>query len=341
MQSKGMLRLALAAVAAGCAFVPAATASAVTLTGGGSTLVAPLEAEWASAWDSSTGNTVTYASNGSTFGENGAANGSLNFGGSDAPLSVYTAVPCTGCVMIPWALSATGVAYNVNGVSHLKLTGGILDGIYSGHIRYWDDSAIKRINSGANLPHSRIAVFYRSDGSGDSYAFSNFLSHYNGDPLGPATTAFHPPAGSGAPKNSGMVSAVQNTPDSIAYIAVSYIINAGLPAAQVYNRAHRYQFPNLGNIEAAAQSVGSLPSNWKTNGIDLTYTNGRSAYPISTFTYAIAPAKGHLNHSQIVALRKFIYYALHGGQQFAASLDFAKLPTQVLNAADNQIGNIH
>jgi phosphate transport system substrate-binding protein len=340
-----MVRLALAAAAAGFAFVPVATASAaVTLNGGGSTLVAPIEAEWASTWDGSTGNTVTYNAQGSTFGENGVANGTLNFGGSDAPLAVYTAVPCTGCIMLPWALTATGVSFNVKDtgghqINNLKLTGGILDGIYDGHIRHWNDSAIKRVNPGVALPSSRIAPFYRSDGSGDSYAFTNYLSKYNGDPLGPPTTAFHPPAGAGAPKNSGMVSAVQQTPNSIAYIAVSYIINAGLPAAQLYNRAHKYQYPNLSNIEAAALAAG-LSGDWQHNGIDLTFTTARLAYPISTFTYLMAPPKGRLKKAQAGALRNFAFYALHGGQRFGPSLDFAKIPSNVLNAADGQISHI-
>lgn len=340
-----MVRLALAAAAAGFAFVPAATASAsVTLTGGGSTLVAPIEAEWASTWDGSTGNTVTYNAQGSTFGENGVAQGSLNFGGSDAPLSVYTAIPCNSCVMLPWALTATGVSFNVKDtgghqITHLKLTGGILNGIYHKTITKWNNSAIKRINPGVSLPAARIAAFYRSDGSGDSYAFSNFLSHWSGDPLGPPTTSFHPPGGSGAAKNSGMVSAVQTTPNSIAYIAVSYIINAQLPAASIYNRAHRYQVPNLSNIEAAALAA-SLPSGWQTNGIDLTNTRAAQAYPVSTFTYLMAPAKGRLKKAQAGALRNFGFYALHSGQRFGPSLDFAKIPNNVLNAADGQLSHI-
>jgi ABC-type phosphate transport system substrate-binding protein len=136
-----------------------------------------------------------------------------------------------------------------------------------------------------------------------------------------------------------MVSAVQQTPNSIAYIAVSYVINAGLPAAALYNRAHKYQFPNLSNIEAAATAAG-LSSGWQQNGIDLTFTNARLAYPISTFTYLMAPPKGRLKKAQAGALRNFAFYALHGGQRFGPSLDFAKIPSNVQSAADGQISHI-
>jgi phosphate transport system substrate-binding protein len=315
---------------AGCAFgLSAAAASAATLQGAGSTLVAPIEAEWAAAFDSATGNTVNYNAVGSGTGEKDIAQGLVDFGASDAPLSVYSNVP-GNLVQIPWALTATGVSYHLHGISRLHLDGGLLAQIYLGVIKNWDDPKIARENTGLHLPNLPITVFWRSDGSGDTYAFTRYLSAVSGSfraRVGNSTTVSWP-VGQGRKGNTGLAQAIAQTNGGIAYIAVSYLIADNLPAVSVRNAAGRYIVPNLSAISAAAKIVHSVPANNEVQIVNPP-ASARSAYPISTFTYVILPT----NPSQGSTLKSFINYALTGGQQFGPRLDFAPLPGDVKNAA--------
>lgn len=356
MHLKRFVGLACAAALAGCAFIPSAASaerlssagkasSGVTIQGAGSTLIAPLEAEWAAAWDNSTGNTVTYNPVGSGTGYQDIANGLVDFGASDAPLSAYSSPPCTNCVQIPWGLTATGVSFNINNgaVRSLHLIGTVLARIYLGKITFWDDPAIKRLNPGVNLPHLKIAVFWRSDASGDSFAFTRYLADVSGTFNSRVGASTQPsfPVGTGAHGNGGMAQAVQGTNGAIAYVAVSYLANDQLPAAAIRNAGGRYEVPNLGPIEAAAAVVHSVPSDNQLTIVDPP-ASARSAYPISTFTYVMLPTSGsRAGGVSASVIKQFIYYALHGGQAFAASLDFAHLPKVVLKAAVNTLGRIH
>jgi phosphate transport system substrate-binding protein len=315
-----------------------ASSSGVTLNGAGSTLVAPLEAEWASAWDSSTGNTVNYNPVGSGQGYQDIADGLVDFGASDAPLSVYSSPTCHNCVQIPWALTATGISFHVNNITSLKMTGGVLAQIYLGKITHWNNSQIKALNPGKNLPDLKIAVFWRSDASGDSYAFTQYESDVNGTFKKAIGGTVQPsfPVGTGELHNSGMASAIQATNGGIGYVAVSYLINAGLPAMSIRNAAGKFVLPNLSNIEAAAQAVHSVPSNNQVTIVDPP-ASAPSAYVISTFTYVIVPTTA----SKGTPLKQFIFYALTGGQQFGPALDFARIPTVVLKASESTLNKIH
>ncbi len=274
----------------------ASTAStSYSITGAGSTLVAPLAAEWIAAWDNSTGNTVTYNSVGSGTGYQDIANGLVDFGASDAPLSAYSSPSCNGCVQLPWALSGVGITFNINNgqITSLHLTGSVIAKIYLGKITYWNSKAITALNPGVNLPHLKISPFWRSDGSGTSFAFTRYESDISGpfnSQVG-ATTQPSFPVGTGAHGNSGMASAVQSTNGGIAYVEVAYLINSGLPAASVRNAAGRYEVPNLGPIEAAAAVVHSVPANNQVTIVDPP-ASAKSAYPISSFTYVMLPTSG-------------------------------------------------
>ena len=336
---KRLAGLTCAALLTGGAFALAASSAsaAAKLSGAGSTLVAPIEAEWAAAWDSATGNTVTYAPVGSGTGYKDIAGGLVDFGASDAPLSVYKSPPCNSCIQIPWALTATGVSFHVNGLRHLHLTGRTLAEIYLGQITNWDNSQLKALNPKAHLPNLRITVFWRSDGSGDTYAFTRYLSDVNSGfahRVGSSTTVSFP-VGLGAKGNTGMASAVQGTNGSIAYIAVSYLINDGLPAAGIRNSSGHYEVPNLNAIEAAARAYGNVPSNNQVTIVD-SPRYAKTAYPISTYTYLIVPT----NAPQGALLRSFVQFALTQGQLFAPRLDFAPIPSRVLNAALNSVNQI-
>ena len=332
------LAVATASVGAFGGFASSAMAAG-SLSGAGSTLVAPLEAEWASAYQNNTGTTVSYQAVGSGTGITDISGRLVDFGASDAPLTPSQASACHSCVQIPWALSATGIGYNVPGVgSKLRLTGPTLAKIYLGQITNWDNSAIRRSNRGTRLPNLKITPIYRSDGSGDTYAFTNYLSDVSGTwkhKVGFATSVQFS-HGIGGKGNSGVAALLGSTKGGLAYIAVSYLIAQKLHAAAIQNQAGTYAYPNLPNIENAAKSVKKVPSNNELHIVDAPRSS-KIAYPISTFTYAIVPRSAN---KQAGLLRSFIGYDLTGGQHFDASLDFAPLPKVVLAADKRTVKSI-
>jgi len=341
LRSKRLVALSCATVLAGCVFaLSTAVASAATLNGAGSTLVAPIEAEWAAAWGNATGNSVLYNPVGSGTGEKDIAAGQVDFAGSDAPLSVYSGVP-GNLIQIPWALTATGVSYHINGLrlkrgTNLHLTGPVLAEIYLGEITNWADPRIKNLNKGSSIPSTPISVLWRSDASGDTFAFTRYLSDISSTfagRVGSSTTVSFP-VGAGAKGNGGMATALAGINGGIAYIAVSYLIANRLPAIGVKNAAGNYVVPNLTAIEAAASVVHSVPSDRQVTIVD-PGRRAKSAYPISTFTYCMVPTTA----PQGALLRSFIAYALGAGQRFGPALDFAPLPKGV-HAADEAALNL-
>jgi phosphate transport system substrate-binding protein len=314
-----------------------ASASAAGLTGAGSTLVAPLMANWINGFEIKEGIPVKYGAVGSGAGIAQITARTVDFGASDAPLTPQQAAACNGCVQVPWALSATGLGFNVPGVRKLNLTGKLLAGIYFGKVTNWNDPKIKQINPQAKLPNLAITPVFRSDGSGDTYTFTNYLSKISPawrNEVGYATTVGWK-AGVGAKGNSGITATVVKTPGAIGYISASYLIAAGLGAVAVQNKAGNYELPNLKNIESAASGVKSVPS---SNEINITNPpkSATTAYPISTFTYAIVPH----NAPQKGFVQQFLTYAITKGQAYGAALDFAPLPKVVLSAAKAAIASL-
>jgi phosphate transport system substrate-binding protein len=327
----------LVGTVAGMTAVAPASASAAGLTGAGSTLVAPLMANWINGFEIKEGIPVKYSAVGSGTGISQITARTVDFGASDAPLTPEQAAACNGCVQIPWALSATGIGFNVPGVKKLNLTGKILAGIYFGKITKWNDPKIQKVNPKTKLPGTPITPVYRSDGSGDTYAFTNYLSKISPawkNEIGYATTVGFK-AGVGAKGNSGVTATVTKTPGAIGYISASYLIAAGLGAAAIENKAGNFEVPNLKNIEEAASQVKSVPP---SNELNITNTPAKAklAYPISTFTYAIVPH----NAPQKGFLQQFINYAITKGQTYGAALDFAPLPKVVLNAAKQAVSSL-
>jgi phosphate transport system substrate-binding protein len=310
--------------------VPISGASAFTLTGAGSTLVQPLETFWASDFQSKYGDSVKYSGVGSGAGIAQVTARTVDFGASDAPLTAAQAAACNSCIQIPWALTATGVAYNIAGFHGLQLTGPVLAEIFLGKITTWNAPAIAKLNKGKTLPSLKITPVFRSDGSGDTYAFTDYLSRVSKpwkSAIGGASTAVTFPAGVGGKGNAGVTAVVSSTAGAIGYISASYIIAHGLQAASLQNAAGKYEFPNLGPIEAAAAIVKSVPANNELHIVNPPKSD-KHAYPLATFTYAIiprtAPQKG--------GLASWVYYAMTAGQKFGATLDFAPIPKVVVAA---------
>lgn len=317
--------------------------SAKQLVGAGSTLVAPFMSQWQPTYDSKYGVAVTYGAIGSGGGIESITGRSVNFGASDAPLTSSQAAACKGCLEIPWALAATDVAYHVQGVpNNLKFTGPVLAKIWMGQITSWNDPAIQKLNPGVKLPSTKIVPVHRTDGSGDTFAFTNYLSHV--DPtfkkkIGVATTV-NWPGGVGGKGNSGVGGVLSSTNGAIAYIAIAYVLQNKFDYALVQNAAGKYPTPGISSISAAAKAVTKVPQGG-TEGISLVDppASAPGAYPISTFTYVIVPKKSS-SPAVAGALKKFIGWAITDGQAGGPKLDFAPLPSAVVAADKATLGEL-
>jgi phosphate transport system substrate-binding protein len=312
------------------------TLASAALTGAGSTLVAPLLANWTNGFETGGGTSVRFAPVGSGEGIKQISNRTVDFGASDAPMTSEQAAECNGCVTIPWALSATGVGFNVPGVNKLNLSGPVLAEIFMGKITRWNDKKVAKLNPKAKLPSTPITPVYRSDGSGDTYAFTNYLSKVSPtwrSQFGFGTSVGFK-AGIGAKGNTGVTSSLK-TPGAIGYVAAAYLIGAGTHAAAIENAAGDFALPNLANIEEAASVVKTVRPNSGISIVDPP-KKAAKAYPISTFTYAIVPGDA----PQATALKEFIGYAITKGQAYGAALDFAQLPPVVLSAAQKALASL-
>jgi phosphate transport system substrate-binding protein len=338
-----------------------------SLTGAGSTLVAPfVEDVFAKDFQAKYGTSVIYGSVGSGAGITDISSKTVDFGASDAPLTSAQDQACTGCVEIPWALGATGLSYNLSGISHLNLTGPVIAEIYLGRITSWNDPAIAKLNKGETLPNEKITPVWRSDGSGDTYAFTSYLSKVSptwASKVGAATSVTFP-VGAGGKGNSGVAAVVSSTPGAIGNNSWFYIRQAGLKAVAIANGAGTYEYPYEPNLVAAADLLKKVPSlntlsptTATTIASDLSivdppYSKPKKgakpsqlqkdeavAYPIATFTYVIVRP----DDANISTLKQFISFALTPAEQkkgIGGVLQFAPLPSAVATADTKAVNGL-
>jgi phosphate transport system substrate-binding protein len=336
---------ALAALVAAIAVSAAGAASTkktdTVITGAGSTFVAPLIAQWIPALGAAHGYTLQYSAIGSGGGIASITARDVDFGASDAPLSPDQFTACKGCIQIPWALAATSVFYNIPGSKNLlKLDGPTLAKIYMGQITNWSDPTIAKLNPGVSFPNLAITVAHRSDGSGTTYNFTDYLSSVSSawkNQIGKGT-AVNWPTGVGGKGSSGVAAVVSQTPGAIGYADVAYALKNHLNYFRMKNRSGIYAVPALRNILQAA----TLDTKPAADG-SLSIVNPpkakkyKNAYPISTYTYVIVPT----TTSKAKELKIFISWALTHGQQFGPKLVFQPLPLPVVKFAEKSIAKIH
>jgi phosphate transport system substrate-binding protein len=337
--------LALAALVVATVVATAATAaperSQGSLVGTGATFPFPLISKWIPAVGSSLGIDITYTPTGSGAGIAQITARTVDFGASDAPLSPDQLAACKGCTVIPWALAAESIPYNLPGLSgRLRLNGATLSNIYLGKITNWNDAAIKRLNPSLNLPDIKITPVYRSDGSGTTYAFTDYLSAVSPEwksKVG-VNTSVNFPAGVGARGSSGTTGVVKQTPGALTYVDAAYSIQNKLQFALIQNRAGKFTTPGIRGI---TQALSQLPTKVTTLSqlkiVDPPAKAGPAAYPISTFTYVIVPLS---SGSKAADLRKFVYWAVTQGQKFGPPLWFVPLPKTVQAFAYREIKKI-
>jgi phosphate transport system substrate-binding protein len=339
---KRMLPSVAAAVAIGLIAVvgAGATSSDSRLTGAGSTFVSPLVSLWAADYASKTGTQIAYSPVGSGAGIAAVTARQVDFGASDAPLSPDQFTACKGCVQIPWALSATSIIYNVPGVpNNLHMTGPVLARIYLGQVTKWDDPAIKALNPKVSLPSTSITPVYRSDNSGTSYNFTDYLSAVSPawkSKIGIGVNA-NWPTGQGGRGSAGVSGIVSNTQGALGYVDVAFALKNRLKFMSIRNASGVYTTPGLRGITAAAATVTKVPA---TNELHIVNPpkGDRLAYPICTFTYVILPTKS----DKAADIRKFVFYAVNPtqGQKLGPKLLFAPLPKVVLVASERTLKKI-
>jgi phosphate transport system substrate-binding protein len=334
------------AIAARTAAVPAGT-----ITETGSTLLYPLARTWAAAYHRQfPGVTVTTAATGSGKGIELASAGRADIGASDAYLSSGDLVKSPALLNIPLAISAQTVIYNLPGLSasdHVNLNGAVLAGIYDGTITTWDDPAITGLNKNLHLPAIKIVPVHRSDGSGDTFLFTSYLSTQDpqwDDTTGYGTTADWPPV-QGAMAEQGSVNtmrACEATPGCVAYNGISYLSQAlahGLGEAALANSVGAYTLPGAAAIQASVASFVSLtPPNETISMIDGPSARG---YPIVNYEYAVVSTR-QPDAAKASAIKAFLNWVITtgNGSSYLNTVGFQPLPTAVVSLGEDQIAEI-
>jgi phosphate transport system substrate-binding protein len=338
-QSFGLKTVAMtrfAAVALAAATLTAPAFAQTTLNGAGATFPYPLYTKWFDAYNKQTGVQINYQAIGSGGGIQQLKNKTVDFGASDAPLNNADLTSMPGkVVQVPTVAGAVAVVYNLP-VSNLKLSGPVLAGIFLGDITKWNDSAIAKLNPGVSLPGTAITVAHRSDGSGTSYIFTNYLASVSGSwksKVG-AGKSVDWPAGIGGKGNDGVAATVKSTKGSIGYVELAYAHQNKIPFALLQNKSGKFIAPSVAGATAAA--LGASKATAKDSRSLIVNQSGANAYPISGYTFILfyADASSTPKGKEVV---KFLKWAMGPGQKFAAPLDYAPLPRYVLTANKSKL----
>lgn len=311
------------------------------LVGAGSTFVAPLVAQWEADYvKSPAAVTITYGAIGSGGGVDQITARTVDFGASDAPLSSDQATACKGCIQIPWSLGAVAITYNVKGLQNkIHLTGPVIADMFMGKITSWNDPEIAKLNPGVSLPDTHITPVYRSDGSGTSFAFTDWLTKVSPDWANSVGTSTQPPfpTGTGAEHSSGVVAAVQATDGAVTYVDLAYVQANALQYALLQNAAGNYPEPGTKSVIEAAK-VGTTNPDGSISLVNPP-ASAADAYPDATFTYVIVPQ----DSKKASTLKAFLQYAIGPtGQAFGPDLGYPKLPSSIVasdQALINKIGS--
>ena len=299
------------------------------LTGAGATFPYPLYSKWFSDYATKSGVKINYQSIGSGGGIRQLTEGTVDFGASDAPMSDDEMAKLkTPVYHIPTVLGAVVLTYNLPEMTQtLKLTGDVIAQIFSGKITKWNDKAIAAINSGAKLPSTDILVVHRSDGSGTTYIFTDYLSSVSADwAKSPGKgKELQWPAGIGGKGNEGVSGQVKQTPGAIGYVELVYAKQNNLAIASVKNSSGQYIAPSVESVTAAAEGAeAKFPPNTDYR-VSIVNAPGATAYPISSFTYLLVD-QSFADATKGKKLVDFLHWALTDGEKEAPALDYAPLP---------------
>jgi phosphate transport system substrate-binding protein len=304
----------------------------VDLTGAGATFPYPLYSKWFSDYAAKTGVKINYQSIGSGGGIRQLSEGTVDFGASDSPMKDEEIAKAKGPVMhFPTVLGAVVVTYNLAEITTpLRLSGAVLADIFAGRITKWNDAKIASLNAGVKLPASDILVVHRSDGSGTTFVFTDYLSTVSpawaSGPGRGKEVAW--PVGLGGKGNEGVAGQVKQTPGSIGYVELAYAKQNDLRFASIQNASGSFVAPSPEGMTAAAAGVAEkLPANTDYR-LSIVNAAGATAYPISSFTWILV-YKEQADAAKGQKLRDFLKWALTEGESQASALDYAPLPASM------------
>jgi phosphate transport system substrate-binding protein len=310
--------------------------NALLINGAGATFPYPIYSKWFDEFHKTNSAQINYQSVGSGAGIKQVTEGTVDFGATDGPMNddqvkAYRAKNGTGILHFPTVLGAVVPTYNVPGVSTpLNFTPDALSGIFLGRISKWNDPAIANANKGVNLPANDIVVIHRSDGSGTTYIWTDYLSKVSGDWKDKVSkgTSVNWPVGLGGKGNEGVTGLIKQTPNSIGYVELIYAAQNKVPYGTVKNSAGTFVKADLASVtEAASGAVKTMPEDFR---VSITNAPGKNAYPISSFTWLLIPEK-FKDGGKREALKGFVKWAITDGQGFAENLSYAKLPKEVVD----------
>jgi phosphate transport system substrate-binding protein len=313
-----------------------------TLNGAGATFPYPMYSKWFSKYhDAHPDIQFNYQSIGSGGGIRQVLAGTVDFGASDGPMSdEQLAQSKIKILHVPTVLGAVVPAYNVSGVSgEIKFTPDALAGIFLGRITNWNDKAIASANPGVNFPKDEpIVVIHRSDGSGTTFIFTDYLAKVSSDWQSQAGkgTSVKWPVGLGGKGNEGVAGMIRQMQGSIGYIELIYAVQNKITYGTVRNAAGEYVKASLDSVTAAAASVKSMPADFR---VSITNAPGKDAYPISSFTWLLIPAQSKdAAKGKIIA--DFLNWMVDDGQKMTADLTYAPLPESVVTKVKAEIKQV-
>ena len=310
--------------------------NALLINGAGATFPYPIYSKWFDEFHKTNSAQINYQSVGSGAGIKQVTEGTVDFGATDGPMNddqikAYRAKNGTGILHFPTVLGAVVPTYNVPGVNTpLNFTPEALAGIFLGRISKWNDPAIANANKGVSLPGNDIVVIHRSDGSGTTYIWTDYLSKVSGDWKDKVSkgTSVNWPKGLGGKGNEGVTGLIKQTPSSIGYVELIYAAQNKVPYGAVKNSSGTFVKADLASVtEAASGAVKMMPEDFR---VSITNAPGKNAYPISSFTWLLIPEK-FKDGGKRDALKGFVKWAITDGQGFAENLSYAKLPKEVVD----------
>lgn len=334
----------IAALITGSLVAAVADAQSVALTGAGATFPYPIYSKWFSDYAAKTGVRINYQSIGSGGGIRQLSEQTVDFGASDAPMSDDELSKAKGGKVLhfPMVLGAVVVTYNLPDVSKsLKLSGIVLGDIFLGKITRWNDPRIAALNVGVKLPAKDILVVHRSDGSGTTYVFTDYLAAVSPAwAAGPAKgKEVRWPVGLGGKGNEGVAGQVRQIIGSIGYVELAYARQNRLSYAEMQNASGAFVAPTIEAItEAAAAAASKLGKNTDYR-VSIVNAPGKKAYPISSFTWLLVYEKMP-NAEKSKTLTDFLKYALNDGQRSASALDYAPLPVALARQLDQRAASL-
>ena len=324
-----------------CALLTMPAMAQTTLNGAGATFPYPMYSKWFSEYHKLHPEIqINYQSIGSGGGIRQVINGTVDFGASDGPMTDDMLKEAkTKILHMPTVLGADVPAYNIPGVNaELKFTPEALAGIFLGKITKWNDKAITGVNPGVNLPDKDIIVVHRSDGSGTTYIWTDYLSKISPEwqsQVGKGTSAKWP-IGLGGKGNEGVAGSIRQLQGSIGYVELIYAVQNNIPYGSVKNAAGNFVKASLESVTAAAASSPKMPADFR---VSITNAPGKDAYPISSFTWLLIPAQSK-DAAKGKILADFLNWMVTDGQTMTAALSYAPLPEGVVQKEKEAIKQV-